>query len=120
MILYKKVFRQFLSQHEEVERRRKNLHKRIRHLKSQVDTLHTILSQEKRPVHYKVVAPEKLPDQSKISLVSTIANAILREPDAVPLVAYCPNNCLEMEKDWDLMTDFDKEEILQKKIYREL
>ncbi|MBR6012825.1 MAG: MobA/MobL family protein, partial [Selenomonadaceae bacterium] len=110
----------FVRQHDKVETRRKNLHHRISHLKSQVDTLHTILSHEKRPIHYKVVDPEKLPDQSKISLVSTIANAILREPDAVQLVAYCPDNCLEMEKDWDLMTDLDKEEILQKKIYREL
>ncbi len=89
----------FVYQHDEVETRRKNLHKRIRHLRSQVDTLHTISSQEKRPVHYKFVAPEKLPDQSKISLVSSISNTILREPDGVQLIAYCPDNCLEMEKD---------------------
>ena len=42
------------------------------------------------------------------------------EPEAVQLVARSTGNNLEMEKDWELMNEFDKDEFLRKKIIREL
>ena len=42
------------------------------------------------------------------------------EPEAVQLVARSTGNNLEMEKDWELMNEFDKDEVLRKKIIREL
>ena len=45
---------------------------------------------------------------------------LLAEPYAVPLVARLDGNFLEMEKDWELMSELDKDELIQKKIVREL
>ena len=53
-------------------------------------------------------------------LTAIIADALLDEPYAVQLVAYSDGNNLEMEKDWELMSEFDKDEIIRKKIIREL
>ena len=36
------------------------------------------------------------------------------------LVARFGGNNLEMEKDWELMSEFDKDEIIRRKIIREL
>ena len=49
-----------------------------------------------------------------------IADAILREPQAVQLVALSTGNNLGMEKDWELMSELDKDALLHKKIVREL
>lgn len=49
-----------------------------------------------------------------------IADAILFEPEAVQLVARSNGNNLEMEKDWELMSELDKDELIDKKIVREL
>ena len=54
------------------------------------------------------------------SAASIIADAILREPAAVQLVARSNDNNLEMEKSWKLMSEFDKVELIRKKIIREL
>ena len=52
-------------------------------------------------------------------LAAIIADALLGEPYAVQLVACFNGNNLEMEKDW-VMSEFDKDELLDKKIVREL
>ena len=53
-------------------------------------------------------------------LVAIIADALLGEPYAVQLVARSNGNNLEMEKDWEMMSEFDKDEIIRQKIIREL
>lgn len=53
-------------------------------------------------------------------LAKIIADALLAEPYAVQLVAHSTGNNLEMEKDWEMMSEFDKDEIIRKKIIREL
>ena len=55
-----------------------------------------------------------------IKAASLIADAILMEPQAVQLVARSNGNNLEMEKDWELMSELDKEEFIRKKIIRGL
>ena len=57
---------------------------------------------------------------SKNKLIQIIADALLGEPYAVPLVARFDGNALEMEKDWEMMSELDKDELIRKKIIREL
>jgi hypothetical protein len=45
---------------------------------------------------------------------------MLGEPNAAQLVARSTGNNLEMEKNWELMSDLDKDEILHQKIFRDL
>lgn len=54
------------------------------------------------------------------SLASIIADAILRDPDAVPLVARSDDKDSRLDKDWVWMSEFDKDELVKKKILREL
>ena len=53
-------------------------------------------------------------------LTAIIADALMGEPYAVQLVARFNGNNLEMEKDWEMMSEFDKDELIRKKIIREL
>ena len=54
------------------------------------------------------------------TLPAIIADALLGEPYAVQLVARFDSNALEMEKDWELMSELDKDEFIRKKIIRKL
>lgn len=56
----------------------------------------------------------------KSDLVGIIADALLAEPYAVQLVARLDSNFLEMEKNWEMMSELDKDEFIRKKIIREL
>lgn len=73
---------------------------------------------------YRVIPSES--DSRKTSafkeneLTAIIADALLGEPCAIQLVARLDGNNLEMEKDWEMMTEFDKDEFIRKKIIREL
>ncbi len=82
-----------------------------------MDTLKIQLSLETRSSCYKIESSENHSDSSAASL---IADAILREPEAVQLVAYCPDNPFEMEKTWSLMSELDKDALRRKKILRDL
>lgn len=106
----------FVRQLEEVEYTCKNLSQRITHSKQQMDSLKDILSREKSSQLFKV-NHANLPNNSAASI---IADAILREPSAVQLVARSSENLLEMDKTWELMSELDKDELQNKKILREL
>ena len=82
-----------------------------------MDVLKIHLSLGKCGAAYKI---ESSDNSSNSSAASLIADAILREPEAVQLVAYCPDDCLEMEKTWSLMSELDKDALIRKKILREL
>jgi hypothetical protein len=89
---------------------------RIKHTKTQIDILELQLKLERHTTYYKVLEP-KYSDKTAASL---IADAILHEPHAVQLVARSSSNNLEMEKDWELMSDLEKDELLHKQIFRDL
>ncbi|MBQ3441905.1 MAG: hypothetical protein IJG33_01535, partial [Selenomonadaceae bacterium] len=57
---------------------------------------------------------------SKNELVTIIADALLAESYALPLVVRLDGKFLEMEKDWELLSDLEKDELIQKQIVREL
>ena len=107
----------FVRSFEEVESNLKNLSQRIRHTKKQFDTLKIQISLETRSSCYKIESPEIHSDSSAASL---IADAILHEPEAIQLVAYCPDDCLEMDKTWSLMSELDKDALLHKLAMRDL
>ena len=64
---------------------------------------------------YRVIQPEsnstKTSNLKENELVAIIADALLGEPYAVQLVARSSGNNLEMEKDLELMSELDKDEI---------
>jgi hypothetical protein len=108
----------FVRQLEEIESRDKQLRERMSHAEKQLDALKIRLDRDSYSTRYKVVTANA--PKTNDSLASLIADAILFEPQAVQIVARFGDNNLETEKDWELMSDFDKDEFLRKKIIREL
>ena len=107
----------FVLQLEEIETRAKKLIPRMNHAKKQMNALEKRVARDKVNTRYRVTVSDTL---TKNQAVSLIADAILFEPEAVQLVARSNGNNLEMEKDWELMSELDKDEFLRKKIIREL
>ena len=107
----------FVQQLEEVETREKELIPRICHVKEQMKALEERVARDKVGTRYRVTVSETL---SNNSMATIIADAILFDPQAVQLVARLDGNFLEMNKTWELMSELDKDEFLNKKIVREL
>ena len=107
----------FVRRLEEIETRVKNLAQRMNHAKEQLDALKIQLTLDKPNTCYRVNYSD---NSSGNSLASIIADAILKESEAAQLVARFGGNNLEMEKDWEMMSEFDKDELIRKKIIREL
>lgn len=64
-------------------------------------------------------SPKTMP-LNENELTNIIADALMGELYAIQLVARSNGNNLEMEKDWELMSELDKDEFIRKKIVREL
>ena len=107
----------FVQQLEEVETREKELITRICHVKEQMKALEERVARDKVGTRYRVTVSDTLSNNSATSM---IADAILFNPQAVQLVARFDGNFLEMDKTWELMSELDKDEFLNKKIVREL
>ena len=86
-------------------------------IKEQMNALENRIARDKVNTRYRVMVSDTL---TKNQVASLIADAILFEPEAVQLVARSDGNNLEMEKDWEMMSEFDKDEIIRQKIIREL
>lgn len=73
---------------------------------------------------YRVIQPENNSTKNSAlkenELAAIIADALMGEPYAVQLVARFDDHALEMEKDWELMSELDKDELINKKMIREL
>ena len=89
----------------------------MNHTQDQMKELENRIALDKVNTRYRVTVSDTLSNNKAASL---IADAILNEPEAVQLVARFNGNNLEMEKDWEMMSEFDKDEIIRKKIIREL
>lgn len=108
----------FVRRFEQIDSRDKELTERMSHAREQLDALKIRLDFDKLNTRYKVVSPN--PPKTNETIASLIAAAILMEPEAAQLVARLDGNFLETEKDWELMSEFDKDELIRKKIIREL
>ena len=89
----------------------------MNHVKDQMNALENRIALDKVHTRYRVMVSDTL---TKNQVASLIADAILFEPEAVQLVARSDGNNLEMEKDWEMMSEFDKDELIRQKIIREL
>ena len=89
----------------------------MNHTKDQMNALKNRIALDKVNTRYRVTVSDTLTNGQAASL---IANAILFAPQAVRLVARSNGNNLEIEKDWEMMSEFDKDEIIRQKIIREL
>ena len=107
----------FVRQLEEVDNRDKEIIQRMNHAQDQMKALEERVARNKVSTRYRVTCSDTL---SNHQVASLIADAILMEPEAARLVARLDGNALEMEKDWELMSELDKDELLDKKIVREL
>ena len=107
-----KYFRQFEETRNEMQKNSG----RIKHLASQLESLKNRLAKEKTAHFFKVVGGVKGNQQKNISIATTIADAIMRDPKAVSLVAHSSGKDLEMEKSWELMSELEKDEMKLKKL----
>ena len=107
----------FVRQLEKVENHDKELSEKMNHVKEQMKALKERVALDKINTRYRVTCYDTL---SNIKAASLIADAILFDPQAVQLVARFNGNNLEMEKDWEMMSEFDKDELIRRKIIREL
>lgn len=62
----------------------------------------------------------KIAENDLIFIVDLIADALNGNENAVQLVAYCPDDCLEMDKTWSLMSELDKDALIRKEMVRDL
>lgn len=106
----------FVDKVAEVDEKLQNISERLKHTKAQIEVVELQLKMERHTTCYKIFAP-KYNDKTAAAL---IADALLNEPQAVQLVARSSGNNLEMEKTWELMSELDKDEFRQRKIFRDL
>ena len=101
-----------------------DLSKKLHVAEKRFKALNDSSSNKKQNRLYRVIQPvndsAKTTSLKENELTAIIADALMGEPYAVQLVARFDGNALEMEKDWEMMTEFDKDEIINKKMIREL
>ena len=107
----------FVRQLEEIETHVKELIPRMNHAKEQMKALEERVSIDNANTRYRVTCSNTLSNNRAASI---IADAILFDPQVVQLVARSSGNALEMDKDWELLSEFEKDEFIRKKIIREL
>ena len=101
-----------------------DLSEKLQVAKKRFNTLNDNYSSLKKKSVYRVIQPvndsAKNDTLNENELTGIIADALMGEHYAVELVARSNGNNLEMEKDWELMSELDKDEFIHKKIVREL
>lgn len=111
-------------EYEEAKKRIGDLYEKLQEAKKRFNSFDDGYKQLKQNHVYRVIQPEsnstKTSDLKENELVAIIADALLGEPYAVQLVARFGDNNLEMEKDWEMMTELDKDELINKMMVREL
>ena len=107
---------------EEVTKHTDELRLNLRHIKKQIETVKEHIEKVKPNIYFGYVESadqrEEKPNDT-VSIASLIADALNDEDYAVPLVGYIPENCLEMEKNWHMLSNMEKREILWKQFLRE-
>ena len=111
-------------EYEEAKKRVAHLYPKLQEAKKRFNAFDDGYKQLKQNRLYRVIQPEgnstKTSALKENELAAIIADALMGEPYAVQLVARFDGNNLEMDKDWEMMTEFDRDELINKKIIREL
>lgn len=106
----------FVDKVAEVDKHLKKISERLKHTKKQMEVMEIQLKSEHSTTFYKVLESK----YSEKTAASIIADAILGEPQVAQLVARSSGNNLEMEKNWELMSDIERDDLISKKIVRNL
>ena len=121
------ILRKDLKTAQEYEKTKKllgNLLEKMQEAEKRFNAFDNGYSRLKKNYVYRIIQsetnPTKISTSDKNELVAIIADALLAESYALPLVARLDGKFLEMEKDWELMSELDKDELIQKQIVREL
>ena len=113
-----------VHQYENAKTRSHDLFQKLQQMKKRLEYLQTPRSRKLKTALYRVILSEfsssKNSSIDQNSIAAIIADALGGEKYAVPLVAYSSGNSLEMDKSWELMSELDRDEILQRKIIRDL
>lgn len=121
-ILHKNL--KIAQEYEEAKKRVAHLYPKLQEAKKRFNAFDDGYKQLKQKRVYRIIATDA--DSTKTSalkeneLAAIIADALLGEPYAVQLVARFGDDNLEMEKDWEMMTELDKDELINKMMVREL
>ena len=111
-------------EYEETKKRVARLSQKLQEAKKRFTSFDNGYSSLKKNHIYRVITTNsnstKTSALKENELIAIIADALLREEYAVQLVARSTGNNLEMEKDWEMMSELDKDEFIDKKIVREL
>ena len=97
----------YVRQLEDIETQIKEVIPRMNHVKEQMNTLEERVARDEVNTRYRVTCSDTLTNNQAASI---IADAILSDPQVVQLVARSNSNNLEMEKDWELMSELYKDE----------
>ena len=112
------------QEYEETKKLLSDLSKKMQETEKRFNAFDSGYSRLKKNYVYRVIQSEtnsaKTFTSSKNELVTIIADALLAESYALPLVVRLDGKFLEMEKDWELLSDLEKDELIQKQIVREL
>ena len=113
-----------VREYESAQKTMCDLYEKIQLVKKRLNVLDDNYSSLKKNYVYRVIQFEsdslKNNTANENELTGIIADALMGEPYAVQLVARSDGNNLEMDKDWEMMSDFDKDEFIRKKIIRQL
>ncbi|MBR6012594.1 MAG: MobA/MobL family protein [Selenomonadaceae bacterium] len=112
------------EEYEQAKMRSKDLSQKLKLAKKRLEGLKENASRKLQNYVFSVAQLEKESAKTSSSnpnfIVSLIADALNGNENAVQLVAYCPDDCLRLPKDWNLISELEKDELLHKKIMREL
>ena len=121
-ILHKNL--KIVLEYEEAKKLVADLYEKLQEAKKRFNAFDEGYRRLKQNRVYRVILPEsnstKTSALKENELVAIIADALLAEPYAVQLVARFGDNNLEMEKDWEMMSELDKDELINRKMVREL
>ena len=121
-ILHKNL--KIVLEYEKAKKRVADLYEKLQEAKKRFNAFDDGYKQLKQSRVYRVITTNddshRTSDLKENELATIIADALLGEPYAVQLVARFGDNNLEMEKDWEMMTELDKDELINKKMVREL
>lgn len=113
-----------VREYESAQKTLCDLYEKIQLVKKRLNVLDDNYSSLKKNYVYRVIQSESdsLKNNTAIEneLTAIIADALIGESYAVQLVARSDGNNLEMDKDWELMSELDKDEFIRKKIIRQL
>lgn len=123
-IIAASILRKNLPQVQNFESAKKKLgtiNQKLKELRNRLDFISKYPAKKK--YYYRVIDSVILPKKTlldKNTKISIIADALRGENYAVQLVARSSGNNLEMDKDWELISELDKEELIHKKIFHNL